>query len=238
METNKYEAVSARLLQAPAALLPAAHHTTIHNNAFNNIPHAPDALSQPPAFCLPLQEINVLVNAAIKVPAILDTSSQIVIIQHDIIQSLGVPINYQQLIKMKGANGMTNWTVGCAEGLTLQIGDVLFKVHAHIVKHTSFGLLLGRPFQQASLCQFEDLPSSKVEISMWDLTNASRRVFLSSRPHASHAPFIKMISVHNEATLHAPPLPEQVPSPCSVPPLLPADLTILVLKYKKVDKKV
>ena len=143
VETNEYEAVSARLPQAPAALLPAAHRTTVHDDTFDDIPHTPDALSRPPAFCLPLQEIDVLVNAAIKVPAILDTSSQIVIIRHDIIQSLGAPINYQRLIEMEGANGATNWTVGCAKDLILQVGDVSFKVHAHVVEHASFGLLLG-----------------------------------------------------------------------------------------------
>ena len=146
VETNKYEAVSARLPQALATLLPAAHHTTIHDNTFNDIPHAPDALSWPSAFCLPLQEIDILVNATIKVLVILDTSSQIVIIWHNIVQSLGVPINYQRLIEMEGANGATNWTVGCTEGLTLQVGDVSFKVHTHVVEHTSFSLLLGQPF--------------------------------------------------------------------------------------------
>ena len=174
VETNEYEAIPTRLPQAPAALPPAAHCTTVHNDTFNDVPHTSNTPSWPPTLCLPLQEIDILVNAAIKVPAILDTGSQIVIIWHDIVQSLGVPINYQQLIEMEGANGATNWTVGCAKDLTLQVGDMSFKVHAHVIEHTSFGLLLGRPFQQASLCRFDNrrsqfyiLRNNKAEGKKW-----------------------------------------------------------------------
>jgi hypothetical protein len=44
---------------------------------------------------------------------------------------------------MEGANGTTNWMVGCAEDLPLQVSDMMVKVHAHVIKHMSFGLLLG-----------------------------------------------------------------------------------------------
>ena len=238
VETNEYEAISAKLLQNPSAPPQAARRTTIHDDTSDDFPHQLSTIAQPSAFCLPLQEIDVLVNAAVKVPAILDTGSQIVVIRHDIVQSLGVDVNYQRLIEMEGANGATNWTVGCAENLTLQVGDVSFKVHAHIVEHASFGLLLGRPFQQASLCRFEDLPNGEVEISVRDPTNASRRVFLSSRPRTGRAPSVKMVSVRDQVASPAPPTMEELPEPRPLPPLPPADPTILVLKYKKVDKKV
>jgi hypothetical protein len=48
----------------------------------------------------------------------------------------------------------------------MQVGDVSFKIHVHVVKQASFGLLLGRPFQQAALCRFEDLPGREVEVSV------------------------------------------------------------------------
>jgi hypothetical protein len=105
-------------------------------------------------------------NRSIKVSTILYTGLQIIIIWHNIIQALRVPINYQQLIKMEGANGATNWIIGCAKDLPLQVGNVMVKVYAHVINHASFGLLLGHPFQQATLCHFEDMPSSKVEASM------------------------------------------------------------------------
>ena len=90
---------------------------------------------------------RIVTNGSIKVAAILDTGSQIIVIWHDIVQALRAPVNHHWLIEMEGANGATNWTVGCAENLTLQVGDASFKVHAHVVEHASFGLLLGWPFQ-------------------------------------------------------------------------------------------
>jgi hypothetical protein len=48
----------------------------------------------------------------------------------------------------------------------MKIGDVVFKIHAHVVEHALFRLLLGRPFQHALLCHIEDLSNGKVEISI------------------------------------------------------------------------
>jgi hypothetical protein len=86
IETNEYEVVHASDLRPPP------RHVTMYDDFSDNLP---PASIQPPAFCLPLQELDVLVNESIKVPTILNTGLQIIIIQHNIIQALGVPINYQ-----------------------------------------------------------------------------------------------------------------------------------------------
>jgi len=162
VETNKYKVVPGADLQRPMLL---AHCDAVQNDFSNDLLLANNC---PPAFCLPLQELNVLVGNTLNVPAIYDTGSQIVVIRKDIVQSLGIHINTQQLIEMEGANGATNWTVGCAENLSLQVGDVPFKIHAHVVKNASFSILFSCPFQQALLCRFEDLPDGKVELSVHD----------------------------------------------------------------------
>ena len=95
METNEYEAISANPPQVLAAPPQATRRTTVHNDTFDDLPLKPVIIAQPSAFCLPLQEIDMLVNATLKILAILDTGSQIIIIWHNIVQSLGVPINYQ-----------------------------------------------------------------------------------------------------------------------------------------------
>jgi len=137
---------------------------------------------------------------------------------------------------MEGANGATNWTVGCAENLTLQVGDVLLKIHAHIVEHASFEILLGWPFRQTALCRIEDLPSGEVEVSVHDPTNIVRRVYVPARLHIGRTMAVKMLSVVN---LTSPPLcPEQVITPHKFPSPPPADPAVLILKYKQVDKKV
>ena len=153
-----------------------------------------------------------------------------------------MPINYQRLIEMEGANGATNWTVGCAENLPLQVGNMVVKVHTHIVEHATFGLLLGRPFQQATLCRIKDTPSGEVEVSVRDQADLSQRVFLSTRPRTGHAPGVKIVSVRTSS--HPPPSPPSPPPLAPViaqqplTPLPPADPETLVLKYKRVDKKV
>jgi hypothetical protein len=72
---------------------------------------------------------------------------------------------------MEGANGITNWTLGCAEYLSIQVRSVLLKVHAHIVEKASFHLLLSHPFQHVTLCCLENLPSGKVKVSIRDPAN-------------------------------------------------------------------
>jgi len=220
VETNEYEVVPAA---DPCSCL---HRTTVHDDFSDDPPLSDD---RSPEFCLPLLELNALVNSSFKSPAILDTGSQIVVIRHDIVQSLGFPINSQRLIKMEGANGTTNWTVGCAENLPLQVGDVTIKVHPHVVEHASFGLLLGRPFQKSALLRFEDLPSGGVEVSVCDPTNLECRVFVPTRPHTGRAPAVSVVSVLNLVPSLLRPMQATVHH--LIPPLMPATHSVTVPKY-------
>jgi len=217
VETNEYEVVPRADLQRPMLL---AHCDVVHDDFSDDRPLANDC---PPAFCLPLQELDVLVGNTLNVPAIYDTGSQIVVIRKDIVQSLGIHINTQQLIEMEGANGATNWTVGCAENLSLQVGDVPFKIHAHVIENVSFGILFGRPFQQALLCRFEDLPGGKVELSVRNPSDISHRVYILTRPRIRRAPAVKIISVINHAPPPTLPPPVQVTAQHPPPPFPLAD---------------
>jgi hypothetical protein len=71
IETNEYEALSAH------AMLPFALHATVHDDFSDDRLPGPLLL----LFCLPLQEIDVLINRGTKISAIYDTSSQIIAIQ-------------------------------------------------------------------------------------------------------------------------------------------------------------
>ena len=162
---------------------------------------------------------------------------------------------------MEGANGATNWTVGCAKDLTMQVGGVSFKIHAHIVEDASYGLLLGQPFQQALLCCFEDLPNGEVELSVCDPADNACRVTIPTQSCAGQALAVQTISVLSYATMTSNFLPPVKPAPVSslhrntttpltplpmqtistshsIPPHPPIEPTTLVLKYKKVDQKV
>ena len=65
---------------------------------------------------------------------------------------------------MEGANGSTNWTLGCAKNLPMHVGGVTFKVHAHVIEHMPFWLLLGRPFQHQVLCTLDPLPDGSLNV--------------------------------------------------------------------------
>jgi len=220
LETNEYKVVPAADLRLPPC------RTTVHDDFSDDPPLSDDCSLE---FCLPLLELDALVNTSIKTPAILDTGSQIVVIWRDIVQSLRVPINNQRLIEMEGANSATNWTVGCAKNLPLQVGDVTIKVHMHVVKHASFSLLLGRPFQKSALLRFEDLPSGKIEVSVRDPTNLERRVYVPTRPRTGRTPAVLVISVLNLAPslLH----PMQAAAQCLLLPLTPAIPSTAVPKF-------
>src|SRR5712671_4554529 len=124
---------------------------------------------------------------------------------------------------MEGATGLSHWTVGCAENLSMQVAGVPFKVHAHVVQDAPFQLLLGRPFLRVLLCRIEELRDGKVEVSIRDPTNSEGRIYLPSRARKSRAPHMSSFTTS---------IPTLVSySPVSVP-------TTLTLAYKKVAKKV
>jgi len=131
-----------------------------------------------PVHSLPLLEIEVLVGDLSTEHGILDLGSQIVVIRSDLAKEVGAHINTQHRIEMEAANGGMNWTVGCAEYLTMQVGGIPFKIHVHIVEDAPFKLLLGRPFGHAVSSVIEDLPNGEVEVSVRDPANPTRRVYI------------------------------------------------------------
>ena len=94
-------------------------------------------------FSLPLREIDVLVNNLRTEAGVLDQGSQIVVIREDLAKEVNARINTQRTLRMEGANGGTSRTLGCAEDLSMRIGDVSFTIHAHVVRTAPFRLLLG-----------------------------------------------------------------------------------------------
>ncbi|KAI0281703.1 hypothetical protein BC826DRAFT_883731, partial [Russula brevipes] len=115
-----------------------------------------------------LQEVDVLVGGSALEAGVIDPGSQIVAIRQDLAEEIGAKFNQQAKVEMEGANGVTSWTLGCAEYLPMQIGNVSFKIHAHVVRDAPFRLLLGRPFHNLLLCRLEDRPDGRIEVSIRD----------------------------------------------------------------------
>ena len=119
-------------------LTPAAEPSSCFGTVLTHLPE--------PAYSLLLQEIDVALSNGSMEPALLDSGSQIVVIRKDLAQELNAHINAGLRIEMEGANGSTNWTLGCVEHLPMRVGGVSFNLHAHVIEHAPFRLLLGRPF--------------------------------------------------------------------------------------------
>jgi hypothetical protein len=146
-------------------------------------------------------------------------------------------INPNLQIQMEGANSATNWTLGCAENLLMQIGDVPFHLHTHVVECTPFCLLLGCPFQHQLLCCLDSLPDGTIDISVCDPRDPSCCV---------HVPFspcnVQVTSIWVLSYMHPTPpslsnhyLAYQSSSHHSTPPLHNHKTALM---YKKVTNKV
>ncbi len=96
-----------------------------------------------PDYSLPLWEVDILVGSHSMEAGVIDPGSQIIAIRKDLADEVGAHINPDIRLEMQGANSATDWTLGCAENLSMQIGNVPFKLHAHVLENAPFQLLLG-----------------------------------------------------------------------------------------------
>ncbi|HEX4714522.1 MAG TPA: retropepsin-like aspartic protease, partial [Ktedonobacteraceae bacterium] len=158
---------------------------------------SPSPVSMPspePEYSLPLQEIDILVGGHSTVAGVIDPGSQIVAIRKDLADEVTAGINPGVRLEMEGANGATNWTLGCAEHLAMQVGDIPFTLHAHVVEHAPFRLLLGRPCQHLLLCSLEDKPDGHVNITARDPRNRDRKISVPTRERRMKVGFIHTMS--------------------------------------------
>jgi hypothetical protein len=179
-----------------------------------------------PAYSLPLREVDIRIGDRVTEAGVIDPGSQIIVIREDLAREVGANINASRILQMEGANGATNWTLGCAEFLPMRAGDVAFEVHAHVVEHAPFRLLLGRPFQHALLCRIEDLPNGDVEVSVADPSNPARRINIPSRPRRVQAASVRILSSRSQPVSSSPSIPQsqslthsQSQSPASSQPI-------------------
>jgi hypothetical protein len=203
----------------------------------NFTPHSILELSAPRVakYSLPLREVEILVNDLVPEAGILDQGSQIIVIRQDLAMEAGAHINYEHQLEMEGANGLVSKTLGCAENLSMQIGEVAFEVHAHVVERAPFRLLLGRPFHHLLLCRLEDHADGRVDISVRDPTNPARSITVPSRARKTQVGFVRTLALHSPSPPSFTGLrPHHTLTYCPVEQTPPTR----VLAYKKVARKV
>ncbi len=151
-------------------------------------------------YSLPLCEIDVLINDTISEARVLDQGSQIIVIQRDLAQEAGAVMNSNHQLEMEGANSLVSKTLGCAENLSMCVGNVSFKVHAHVIDQVPFRLLLGRPFHHLLLCQLKDQPDSHVDICVYDPTDPACSISIPSHACKAQVSFVRALSFISHLT--------------------------------------
>jgi hypothetical protein len=150
-----------------------------------------------PAYSLPLQEVDVEVGGSSIEAGVLDPGSQIVAICQDLAEEVGAKINERVKIEMEGANGVTSWTLGCAENLLMRIGNVSFRIHAHVVHEAPFRLLLGRPCQNLLLSNLEERPDGRVVVSIRDPNDRSRSIMVPTRDRVRETGRLRVLTLQH-----------------------------------------
>ena len=184
-----------RVRRVEAGSFEEATNTTLNSTTGQSSESTHSASLREPAYSLPLREIDIQIGGKVTEAGIIDPGSQIVVIRADLAREVGAAINANRVLQMEGANGATNWTLGCAEYLPMQAGNIPFHVHAHVVEHAPFRLLLGRPFQHALLCRIEDLSNGDVEVSVSDPTNPLQRISIPSRPRKVQVASVRILTL-------------------------------------------
>jgi hypothetical protein len=79
-----------------------------HNDAFSSLGLLSPSQCEP-AFSLPLVEINISFANGTSVPSVLDTGSQTMVIQHNLVQTISACINASRIVEpcvgLEGTNG-------------------------------------------------------------------------------------------------------------------------------------
>jgi gag-polyprotein putative aspartyl protease len=165
------------------------------------------ATPRTPAYSLPLREIDVQVSGLVTEAGVIDSGAQIVVIRKDLARDIRATINPAIRLEMEGASGAKNWTLGCVENLPMRIGSVAFPIHAHVVEHAPFRLLLGLPFQNLLLCRFEELPDGRVDVCIHDPADPTHTATVPSRPRKAFAGYVCTLAL---TALSSPPPPPSV----------------------------
>ncbi|KZV80434.1 hypothetical protein EXIGLDRAFT_568611, partial [Exidia glandulosa HHB12029] len=85
-------------------------------------------------------------DKSFSVEGVIDNGSQMVLISRLFWEALGKPLDFDKRVSLEAANNTTAATLGLCADLEVDIGGLVFVLHAQVVEEAPFSLLLGRPF--------------------------------------------------------------------------------------------
>jgi hypothetical protein len=106
-----------------------------------------------------LRVIDLVANGKAKVMSILDNGSQIVSVSKRVADQLKIPYYSSFKIDMEAANKTIERSLGLAQNVPCQVGDITLYLQMHVIRNPAYNILLGRPFDcltQSIIHNFED----------------------------------------------------------------------------------
>lgn len=113
-----------------------------------------------------LRVIDMLVNDTHKITCTLDQGSEIVAMNRNVWQSLGVSLSPEKTLTMESADSNQSVTAGVVENLKFSLGGIDLHLQVHVVDGAPFDILVGRPFFRFTECHTKDYTDGSQELTL------------------------------------------------------------------------
>lgn len=138
-------------------------------------------LERPVEFAISFREIKVVVMGQRHELGLLDEGSEIVIVQKDLCDELGLKVNRKQRLTMQTANGEKEEIQDCVEYLELKVGEVKIYAHAFVVQSAPYWLLLERSWQKGVKLEKIEQENGSMEVEILDPGEGRKQVVVPTR---------------------------------------------------------
>jgi len=112
---------------------------------------------------------------------LLDEGSEIVIVQKDLCDELGLEVNRKRRMTMQTANRGKEELQGCVEYLELQVGGIKTYAYAFVVQLAPYQLLLGRSWQKGMKLGKIEQADGSMEVEILDPGDERRWVLVPTK---------------------------------------------------------
>jgi hypothetical protein len=107
----------------------------------------------------------------------IDSGSGVDVMGRKQAETLGLPIKQDPKIHVVPVNGVHVKCLGCIQNMPVSIGDITTHVNVFVISECPGGLILGRPFMEATMMALAQQPDGKVECTVYNDARTRKVVF-------------------------------------------------------------
>ncbi|KAJ5110151.1 hypothetical protein N7532_002796 [Penicillium argentinense] len=107
----------------------------------------------------------------------IDSGSGVDVMGRKQAETLGLPIKQDPKIHVVPVNGVHVKCLGCIQNMPVSIGDITTHVNVFVISECPGGLILGRPFMEATMMALAQQPDGKVECTVYNDARTRKIVF-------------------------------------------------------------